>query len=90
MNVVRAAGSDKVITPEAALDLWGRGALRDLLRLPDDGGKVEIIDGVIVVTPAPFFGHAAIARPWAALVALRVRRCVRCRSGGGCRRCPGR
>jgi hypothetical protein len=63
LNVVRAAGSDKVITPEAALDLWGRGALRDLLRLPDDGGKVEIIDGVIVVTPAPFFGHAAIARP---------------------------
>ncbi|GAA3240025.1 hypothetical protein GCM10010468_76480 [Actinocorallia longicatena] len=47
--------------PDSALALWERGELHDLLNLPHDGTRVEIIDGKIVVTTAPEFGHNFIA-----------------------------
>ena len=33
---------------------WSRA---DLAELPDDGHRYEIIDGALVVTPSPVFGH---------------------------------
>lgn len=30
--------------------------VRDLERMPDDGHRYELIDGVLIVTPAPGFG----------------------------------
>lgn len=53
VSVVRAVGIGEVVLPAGALDLWDRGELHDLLRLPHDGTKVEIIDGTIVVSGAP-------------------------------------
>jgi Uma2 family endonuclease len=60
VSVVKAVGIDEVVLPAGALDVWDRGELHDWLHLPHDGTKVEIIDGTIVVTAAPFFGHNSI------------------------------
>lgn len=35
--------------------------LEDLLHLPDDAPRVELVDGVIQVTPSPTLGHQNIA-----------------------------
>ncbi|MFG1674992.1 Uma2 family endonuclease [Micromonospora sp. NPDC049282] len=35
--------------------------LEDLLTLPDDAPRVELVDGVIQVTPSPTLGHQTIA-----------------------------
>ncbi|MEV4482352.1 Uma2 family endonuclease [Micromonospora coxensis] len=35
--------------------------LEDLLRLPDDAPRVELVDGIIQVTPSPTLGHQDIA-----------------------------
>jgi Uma2 family endonuclease len=40
--------------------MWTRGELDDHLHLPDDGTRVEVIGGEIVVSPAPLFSHAMI------------------------------
>ena len=42
--------------------LWVRGELADELHLPDDGTRVEVIGGEIVVSPAPVFRHNLIAK----------------------------
>ncbi|MEV5412813.1 Uma2 family endonuclease [Thermopolyspora sp. NPDC052614] len=60
VSVVKAVGIDEVVLPAGALDLWDGGELHDLLHLPHDGTKIEIIDGTIVVTAAPLFGHNSI------------------------------
>src|SRR5713226_3558224 len=47
---------------EPAYDLWVDGRLLEELGIPDDRRtRVEIIGGEIVVSPAPYFRHAAIA-----------------------------
>ncbi|HKT06525.1 MAG TPA: Uma2 family endonuclease [Gemmatimonadaceae bacterium] len=35
--------------------------IEDLDRFPDDGNRYEILDGTLLVTPAPSFGHQLIA-----------------------------
>ena len=35
--------------------------LEDLLTLPDDAPRVELVDGVIQVTPSPTLGHQDIS-----------------------------
>jgi hypothetical protein len=47
---------------EPAYDLWVEGRLLEELGIPDDRRtRVEIIGGEIVVSPVPYFRHAAIA-----------------------------
>ncbi|RKS71723.1 putative restriction endonuclease [Actinomadura pelletieri DSM 43383] len=41
-------------------DMWVRGEVEDLLDLPYEGIRVEIIGGQIVVSPAPTVAHAVI------------------------------
>lgn len=45
---------------EMALEL-PRYTIDDLDRLPDDGNRYEILDGVLLVTPAPNTGHQIVA-----------------------------
>ncbi|WP_344905080.1 Uma2 family endonuclease [Actinomadura meridiana] len=40
--------------------MWVRGEVEDLLDLPFEGMRIEIIGGQIVVSPAPTLGHAMI------------------------------
>lgn len=42
--------------------LWVRGELADEINLPDDGSRVEVIGGEIVVSPAPAFRHNRVAK----------------------------
>ncbi|WP_344589854.1 Uma2 family endonuclease [Actinomadura vinacea] len=48
------------VLPDAPYALWESGELHDLLLLPHDGTRVEIIGGEIVVSPAPVVPHANI------------------------------
>lgn len=41
---------------------YGRALTRDdLAAMPDDGHRYELIDGALIVTPAPNFGHQSVA-----------------------------
>ncbi len=41
---------------------YGRALTRDdLAAMPDDGHRYELIDGTLIVTPAPSFGHQSIS-----------------------------
>lgn len=42
--------------------LWVRGELEDELNLRDDGTRVEVIGGEIVVSPAPVFRHNRVVK----------------------------
>ncbi|MCO6007697.1 Uma2 family endonuclease [Actinoallomurus purpureus] len=46
--------------PDTPYDLWVRGELAGFLRLPDDGTRVEVIGGEIVVSPGPTLAHNLI------------------------------
>ncbi|MBF6172999.1 Uma2 family endonuclease [Nocardia blacklockiae] len=46
--------------PGDPYDLWVRDELADVLDLPHDGTRVEIIGGEIVVAPGPDFAHNMI------------------------------
>jgi Uma2 family endonuclease len=59
--------------PGDPYDLWMRDELTDILGLPHDGTRVEIIGGEIVVAPGPKFAHSLIVseiqRPFEAAIA---------------------
>jgi Uma2 family endonuclease len=42
---------------EVPYDLWLRGELADRLHLPNDGTRVEVVGGEIVVSPGPTLDH---------------------------------
>jgi hypothetical protein len=48
------------VLPDTPYALWESGELHDLLLLPHDGTRVEIIGGEIVVSPAPPPQHGVI------------------------------
>lgn len=52
-------------------NLWLRGELADELGLPNDGTRVEIIDGEIVVSPGPRVGHNIIVQDVSDAFAVR-------------------
>ncbi|GAA0328336.1 Uma2 family endonuclease [Actinoallomurus spadix] len=59
--------------PDTPYDLWVRGELADFLHLPDDGTRVEVIGGEIVVSPGPTVGHNGIVQDIAdSLVEARI------------------
>ncbi|MQS14461.1 Uma2 family endonuclease [Streptomyces kaniharaensis] len=55
MSVVAFA---QLLLPDSPYAMWVRGELEEYLRLPDDGTRVEVIGGEIVVSPAPVVTHA--------------------------------
>lgn len=48
--------------PASPYDLWVRGDLADCLHIPDDGTRVEVVWGEIVLSPAPNLSHNKIIR----------------------------
>ncbi len=46
------------VSEDTLYDMWMRGEVDDLLDLPYEGLRVEIIGGRIVVSPAPTVAHA--------------------------------
>ncbi|QXJ24983.1 Uma2 family endonuclease [Actinomadura graeca] len=59
--------------PDTPYNLWMRDELADLLELPHDGTRAEIIDGEIVVSPGPDIAHNFIVQDiWHAFSAARV------------------
>ncbi|WP_344893654.1 Uma2 family endonuclease [Actinomadura meridiana] len=48
--------------PDTPFNLWMRDELTDVLDLPHDGTRVEIIGGEIIVSPGPDYGHNAVVR----------------------------
>jgi Uma2 family endonuclease len=48
------------VSDDTLFGMWVRGEVEDLLDLPFDGVRVEIIGGRIVVSPAPTVAHAHI------------------------------
>ncbi|MFJ4669544.1 Uma2 family endonuclease [Kitasatospora purpeofusca] len=85
MSVVAFA---QLLLPDSPYAMWVRGELEEYLRLPDDGTRVEVVGGEIVVSPAPVFAHGGIlsdvqrgferalfldgAFPWRAVQAVNV------------------
>lgn len=60
--------------PDTPYNLWMRDELADVLDLPHDGTRVEIIGGEIVVSPGPDMAHNFIVQDIAdAFAAARVR-----------------
>lgn len=55
--------------PDTAYNLWVRGELADYLHLPNDGTRVEVIGGEIVVSPGPSIGHNGIIQDIADILA---------------------
>ncbi|WP_188303628.1 Uma2 family endonuclease [Streptomyces sp. CBMA123] len=55
MSVVAFA---QLLLPDSPYAMWVRGELGEYLRLPDDGTRVEVVGGEIVVSPAPVVTHA--------------------------------
>jgi len=55
--------------PEASWPAQGQWTWEDYLRLPDDGQRYEIIEGVLFVSPAPSFDHQFSAFKLARLMA---------------------
>ena len=48
------------VLPLAALDPAGGWTVDDLDALPDDGLRRELVDGVLLVSPAPRIPHQAV------------------------------
>jgi Uma2 family endonuclease len=47
----------------AVWEPWGREiTMAELDAMPDDGRRHELIDGALIVTPAPSFGHQGVLR----------------------------
>jgi Uma2 family endonuclease len=52
--------------------------VEDLRRLPDDGNRYELVDGVLEVTPAPFVNHERVVSRLQYLLQSRCRTAWRC------------
>jgi Uma2 family endonuclease len=61
-DVSVAAVAHYYTLPDTPYNLWVRGELADYLNLPNDGTRVEVIGGEIVVSPGPTTGHNKIIR----------------------------
>jgi Uma2 family endonuclease len=61
VSVVAQVPSHPSLLPDTPYNLWLRDELADLLLLPHDGTRVEIIGGEIVVSPGPEYRHNRIA-----------------------------
>jgi hypothetical protein len=48
--------------PDTPYAMWVRGELADYLRLPEDGTRVEVVGGEIVVSPGPSLDHNFVVR----------------------------
>ncbi|WP_141577423.1 Uma2 family endonuclease [Actinomadura sp. WMMA1423] len=48
--------------PDTPYNLWMRDELADVLDLPHDGTRVEIVGGEITVSPGPDYAHNVIVR----------------------------
>lgn len=46
--------------PDTPYAMWARDELHRYLRLPEDGTRVEVVGGEIIVSPGPTFDHNAI------------------------------
>ncbi|MDH2391794.1 Uma2 family endonuclease [Streptomyces sp. HNM0663] len=46
--------------PDTPYAMWVRDELHAYLRLPEDGTRVEVVGGEIIVSPGPTFDHNAI------------------------------
>ncbi|MEV7773236.1 Uma2 family endonuclease [Kitasatospora sp. NPDC086791] len=57
MSVVAFA---QLLLPDSPYAMWVGGELEEYLRLPDDGTRVEVVGGEIVVSPAPVYAHGGI------------------------------
>ncbi|MGW2376147.1 Uma2 family endonuclease [Kitasatospora sp. NPDC001683] len=57
MSVIAFA---QLLLPDSPYAMWVRGELEEYLRLPDDGTRVEVIGGEIVVSPSPVYLHEGI------------------------------
>jgi Uma2 family endonuclease len=62
VSVVAQVPSHPSLLPDTPYNLWLRDELADLLLLPHDGTRVEIIGGEIVVSPGPEYRHNRIIR----------------------------
>ncbi|TMR93388.1 Uma2 family endonuclease [Nonomuraea basaltis] len=86
-TVVTLQEKHRIILPDSPYQMWVEGELHDYLHIPDDGTRVEIIDGEIVVSPAPRFDHSLIGMEITEII-LRARITDpsyrwRCLSGAG-------
>lgn len=60
MSVPAVAHFMRYMLPDSPYAMWVRDELADYLRLPNDGTRVEVIGGEIVVSPGPTFDHNMI------------------------------
>jgi Uma2 family endonuclease len=61
----------RVVLPDSPYRMWVDGTLHDYLHVPHDGTHVEIIDGEIVVSPAPRLMHNAVVQAISDALAFR-------------------
>ncbi|MGP3958486.1 Uma2 family endonuclease [Nonomuraea sp. 3N208] len=59
-TVIDPQGRFRVDLPNSAYQMWVDGVLWDYLHIAHDGTRVEIIDGEIVLSPAPSLMHPFI------------------------------
>lgn len=60
-----------VLPKDQAWPVQGEWTYEDYLRLPDDGRRYEIIEGVLLVTNTPSFAHQfAVSKIFMALAAF--------------------
>lgn len=57
---MQAAKAHGTPLPDEAFGLWVRDELADFLGVPDDGSRVEIVGGEIVVSPGPGVSHNSV------------------------------
>ncbi|MGN9836557.1 Uma2 family endonuclease [Nonomuraea sp. H19] len=66
--VITQQEKSRVVLPDSPSQMWVDGELHDYLHIPHDGSRVEIIDGEIVVSPAPRLMHNVICTEIASLI----------------------